>query len=83
MKWMLIVVVFGIAPVKTGLLFDDLAACWARRETVAQEYAAVANENLRWARENLSEEARPRTEALITSSLTSNAITCIPHAATE
>lgn len=46
MKWMLIVVVFGIAPVETGLFFDDLDTCWAAREPIAQEYADVFNDRL-------------------------------------
>lgn len=83
MKWMLVVVVLGIAPVKTGLLYDDLDACWAAREPISREYADVANDRLARARGLEGFERREATVDLITSRLMGNAITCIPHAATE
>ena len=80
MKWMLVVMVLGTAPVKTGLLFDDLAACWAARHPIAREYADVANQSLRSAPAGLTGATREASENLIISRLSTNAITCIPHA---
>jgi hypothetical protein len=43
MKWMLIVMVFGAAPVKTDLLFDSLDDCLKAEESARGEYARAYN----------------------------------------
>jgi hypothetical protein len=80
MKWMLVVVVLGSAPVKTGLLFDDLDSCWTAREPIAQEYADVFNNRAQWVGEHVPSEQRAATVEFLKSSLLGNRITCIPHA---
>ena len=49
MKWMLIVMVLGVTPVKTGLLFDTLDACRQVAGEMEAEYARYINEGLAWA----------------------------------
>jgi len=41
MKWMLVVVVFGLAPVKTDLVYDNLAECLAAERAVSAMWATA------------------------------------------
>jgi hypothetical protein len=81
MKWMLVVLVFEVAPVKTGLIYDDLGACLAAEETVRQAYANAYNAQNEWARQNLETDEYHQQETFLSSRLLRNPATCIPYAA--
>jgi hypothetical protein len=75
----LIVVVMGLTPIKTELVFDSLENCWQARQQVQSLYSELANRELKWSRENLEGEQYEAAEAMIVSRLTTNAMTCIPY----
>ncbi len=74
MKWMLVVLVFEVAPMKTNLIFDDLNACLAAEEVVRGEYARAYNARR-------GEPPNVAQERFMEYRLLRNSITCIPHAA--
>ena len=43
MKWMLIVMVFGVSPVKTNLLFNTIDDCLNAEDAMRAEYARTFN----------------------------------------
>ena len=81
MKWMLIVVVFGLAPVKTNLLFDSIDDCLRAEDVVRNEYARTFNEWKVWAEQNPVEAGYPNSKKMI---IKRNGLmspgTCIPYA---
>ena len=82
MKWMLIVVVFGIAPVKTEMLFDSLRECLRAEDAMRKEYAAPYNEWLAWAQQNPADAGYPDSAPFFQRRFgLENPGTCIPHAA--
>ncbi len=84
MKWMIVVVVLGgTAPVKTGLLYEDLDACWAATDLIMAEYGRVAKARLDSASANQTEQEFKVSRDYIMSRLTTNSVTCIPHAAAQ
>ena len=78
---MLIVVVFGIAPIKTNLLFDSLDDCLKAEDAMRTEYSRAFNAWLQWAQKNPDEAGYPNSQAFIQKrdGLESPG-TCIPHA---
>jgi hypothetical protein len=80
MKWMLVVMVFGGAPVKTDLIFETLGACLKAEENMRAEYANAFDVWNEWARKNPTESgystARP---GMMKRFGLENAGTCIPH----
>ena len=52
MKWVLVVMVMGSAPVKTDLVFSSLSECLEAEMTMRSEYAAAYNRWIAWAQKN-------------------------------
>ncbi len=81
MKWMLIVMVLGVTPVKTGLLFDTLDACRQVAGEMEAEYARYINEGLAWAAtQSKTGKVSDQVAELWTRQLQPGI--CIPHANT-
>jgi hypothetical protein len=82
MKWMFIVIVFGLSPVKSDLVFDSLQECLQAEENIRSEYARNYNAWLEWAKQNPSTSNYPESDPFIRKrgGLDSPG-TCIPHAA--
>jgi hypothetical protein len=81
MKWMLIVMVFGVAPVKTGLLFDSLKECLRAEDAMRKEYTGPYNEWLAWAQQNPADSKYPDSMPYFQKRFgLENPGTCIPHA---
>jgi hypothetical protein len=62
MKWMLLVLIFGTIPVKTGLLFDSIEDCLKAEETMRAEYAQVYNDWHAWAEAHPKDADYPDTQ---------------------
>jgi hypothetical protein len=81
MKWMLVVVVFGLTPVKTGLLFNSLEECLKAEDASRSAYARAYNAWLQWAQANPGESGFPNSRAAMLKRIgLENPGTCIPHA---
>ena len=52
MKWMLLVLIYGTIPVKTGLLFDTIDDCLKAEEQMRDSYIRTYNSWLTWAQAN-------------------------------
>ena len=81
MKWMLLVLIYGTIPVKTGLLFDTIDDCLKAEEQMRDSYIRTYNAWQTWAKANPSEAHYPdsqkfmwRRDGMETTG------TCIPHA---
>lgn len=80
MKWMLVVMVFGTAPVKTELVFDRLSDCLQAETNMRAEYAKAYNVWNEWARKNPEESSYTTAkEAQMKRFGLYNQATCIPH----
>src|SRR5882757_7588171 len=53
-KWMLVVMVFGTAPVPTGISFDNLQECWKAEEAMRAEYTKAYNSWMSGRRTNIA-----------------------------
>ncbi|MCK1670708.1 hypothetical protein [Bradyrhizobium sp. 150] len=81
MKWMLVVLVGGMTPVNTDLVFDKFADCLAAEEQMRKHYTEAFEVWDRWAAANI-ERRREYTKVrdLQAKRLLSNIGTCVPHA---
>jgi len=81
MKWMLVVLVGGMTPVNTDLVFDKFADCLAAEEQMRKHYTDAFEAWDRWAAANI-ERRREYTKVrdLQAKRLLSNIGTCVPHA---
>ncbi len=52
MKWMLLVLIYGTIPVKTGLLFDTIEDCLKAEEQMRATYGRAYNSWQSWAEAN-------------------------------
>ena len=88
MKWILVVLVGGVAPVQTDLVFEKLSACLTAEQQLQQTYAdayATLNGSFmtdadRWERRSRRQYRRVREAE---GRRLANAGTCIPHAGTD
>ena len=80
MKWMLVVLVGGITPVNTDLIFEKFSDCLAAEEQMRRHYADAFEA---WDRSAASTFDRRRDYAwardLQAKRLLSNSGTCVPH----
>ncbi|MCA6117068.1 hypothetical protein J6524_19635 [Bradyrhizobium sp. WSM 1738] len=80
MKWMLVVLVGGVMPVNTDLVFDKFADCLSAEEQMRQHYADAFDA---WDRGAATKFDRRRDYArareLQAKRLLSNIGTCVPH----
>jgi len=81
MKWILVVVVFGLGPVQTNLVYDDLESCLRAEEVVRGQW--LKHMNAVAAPGTLAElnERDPNGANFLAKQITPG--TCIPHAATK
>ena len=81
MKWMLVVLVGGMTPVSTNLVFDKFSECLAAEEQMRQHYADAFDAWDRSAAAN-AERGRDyrRARDMQAKRLLGNVGTCIPHA---
>lgn len=80
MKWMLVVLVSGVSPVNTDLVFDKFTDCLAAEEQMRKHYSDAFDAWDRWAAANI-ERRRDYSKArnLQAKRLLGNTGTCIPH----
>jgi hypothetical protein len=84
MKWMLVVLVGGIAPVNTNLVFEKFADCLAAEEQMRRHYADALEAWDRGAAVNFQRRREyARARDLEAKRLLSNVGTCVPHGAGE
>ena len=80
MKWMLVVLVGGVSPVNTDLVFDKFTDCLAAEEQMRQHYADAfdAWDRLAAARIDRRRDYK-KARDIEAKRLLSNVGTCIPH----
>ena len=80
MKWMLVVLVGGVSPVNTDLVFDKFSDCLAAEEQMRQHYSDAfdAWDRLAAARIDRNRDYK-RARDLQAKRLLSNVGTCVPH----
>ncbi|MHC4047534.1 hypothetical protein [Bradyrhizobium sp. 23AC] len=80
MKWMLVVLVGGVTPVNTDLVFDKFADCLAAEEQMRKHYADAFEAWDRWAAVNIDRRREySKARDLQAKRLLSNIGTCVPH----
>ena len=80
MTWMLVVLVMGVAPVKTGLAFPSLEQCLEAEDKMRAEVAVAFNRWQQWAAANPGGADYPRSRSFMTRRIgLENLGTCIPH----
>jgi hypothetical protein len=80
MKWMLVVMVGGISPVNTNLVFDKFSDCLAAEEQVRQRYADAFEAWDRAAAARIDRRRDYRNARDVEAKrLLSNVGTCVPH----
>jgi hypothetical protein len=81
MKWMLVVLVGGVTPVNTNLVFDKFSECLAAEEQMRQHYLDAFEA---WDRSAAANADRRRdyrrARDMQAKRLLGNVGTCIPHA---
>jgi hypothetical protein len=84
MKWMLVVLVGGVAPVNTNLVFDKFSDCLSAEAQMRQHYsdAFEAWDRVAVARIDRRSDYRKARE-LEAKRLLSNVGTCVPHGGGE
>ncbi|MBP2434004.1 MULTISPECIES: hypothetical protein [Bradyrhizobium] len=87
MKWILVVLVGGVAPVQTDLVFEKLSDCLTAEAQLQQTYAnAYTTLSQRSMEDDQLERRRSRHYRRTrgdTTGKVANAGTCIPHAGTD
>lgn len=80
MKWMLIVLVGGVTPVSTNLVFDKFSECLAAEEQMRQHYLDAFDA---WDRSAVANAERRRdyrrARDMQAKRLLGNVGTCVPH----
>src|SRR4029079_9370070 len=81
MKWMLVVLVSGVTPVSTNLVFDKFSECLAAEEQMRQHYVDAFDA---WDRSAAASAERRRdyrrAREMQAKRLLGNVGTCVPHA---
>ena len=81
MKWMLVVLVGGMTPVNTDLVFDKFAGCLAAEEQMRKHYTDAFEVWDRSAAANIERRREySKVRDLQTKRLLSSIGTCVPHA---
>lgn len=77
---MLVVLVGGVTPVNTDLVFDKFAECLSAEEQMRKHYADAFEAWDRWAAANIDRRrAYSKARDLQAKRLLSNIGTCVPH----
>jgi hypothetical protein len=80
MKWVLVVLVGGITPVNTNMVFEKFADCLAAEEQMRRHYADAFEAWDRGAAMNIQQRREyVRERDLQAKRLLSNVGTCVPH----
>lgn len=80
MKWMLVVLVGGVAPVNTDLVFDKFSDCLAAESQMRQHYSDAFDVWDRAAAARIDRRSDyKRARDLEAKRLLSNVGTCVPH----
>ncbi|WP_298887661.1 hypothetical protein [uncultured Bradyrhizobium sp.] len=80
MKWMLVVLVGGVSPVNTDLVFDKFSDCLSAEEQMRQHYADAFEAWDRTAAARIDRRSDYRKARDIEAKrLLSNVGTCVPH----
>ena len=80
MKWMLVVLVGGISPVNTDLVFDKFSDCLSAEEQMRQHYADAFDAWNRTAAARIDRRSDyKRARDIEAKRLLSNVGTCVPH----
>jgi hypothetical protein len=80
MKWMLVVLVGGITPVNTDLVFDKFADCLSAEQQMRKHYADAFDAWDKWAAANTERRHDyARAREVQAKRLLSNIGTCVPH----
>jgi hypothetical protein len=84
MKWMLVVLVGGVSPVNTDLVFDKFSDCLAAEEQMRQHYADAfeAWDRMAAARIDRRRDYK-RAREVEAKRLLSNIGTCVPHGGSD
>lgn len=81
MKWMLVMIVLGMQPVKTDLMYDDVEAC-STAANIIQQFQAEAY-NAAMARKKRQNPSADELKAFAADRMRvlgiENLLTCIPH----
>ena len=85
MKWVLVVLIGGAAPIQTDLVFEKLTDCIAAEDQLQQAYVeAYSSWNQRFiASEDRSDRRRYRRAREGETRKVANTGTCIPHAGSD
>lgn len=84
MKWMLVVLVGGMTPVNTNLVFEKFSDCLAAEEQMRKHYADAFEAWDRAAPQNFDRRRDyAKARDLQAKRLLSNAGTCVPHGSGE
>ncbi|MBR1230044.1 hypothetical protein JQ600_34690 [Bradyrhizobium sp. AUGA SZCCT0176] len=84
MKWMLVVLVGGITPVNTNLVFEKFSECLAAEEQMRKHYADAFEAWDRGAAVNFERRREyARARDVQAKRLLSNVGTCVPHGTGE
>src|SRR6188508_630434 len=84
MKWMLVVLVGGITPVNTNLVFEKFSECLAAEEQMRKHYADAFEAWDRGAAVNFERRREyARARDLQAKRLLGNVGTCVPHGTGE
>ncbi len=79
MKWMLVVMLFGVAPVKTGLPFSSLDECLLAEDAMRSQYWQVYN---KWLASSKVVPGDRTDQYFMARHGIKSPGTCIPHSAT-
>lgn len=79
MKWALVVLTFGVSPVKTDLVFNSLDDCLKAEDQMRAEYARTFNLWLAWAQKNPTDSGYPNSQKAMEVRIgLHNRGTCVP-----
>jgi hypothetical protein len=82
MKWLLVILVFGNAPITTNLIFPTLDECLRAEEQMRASYASAYNVWIEWAKANPQTSGFPGSDQFQQERLgLHNRATCIPYGA--
>ncbi|MHC2621228.1 hypothetical protein ACVIW2_003260 [Bradyrhizobium huanghuaihaiense] len=84
MKWMLVVLVGGVSPVNTDLVFDKFSECLAAEEQMQQHYADAFDAWDRMAATRIDRRRDyKKAREIEAKRLLGNVGTCVPHGGGE
>ena len=83
MKWILVVLIGGVAPVQTDLQFEKLSDCLSAEEQLRNTYADAYEARDKFAATSIERRRDYRRARKFQERSLANTGTCIPHAGTD